>query len=143
MLILAYKIKLTTKILIIYIMTIPIIVLNSYKTIQHTPVSLLKIKRSFLNSQTQIIFKIILPTTSPMIFAELRLSTTTGFVKTILAKLLISPTRIGDLITYHQSITEYPQMYTAIVSVIVMSALFLEILDRLEVILFRPEKRTA
>ena len=99
--------------------------------------------RSFLGSRTQVIFKIILPAASPVIFAGLRLGAAAGFVGAILAELLISPTGIGDLITYHQSIAEYPQMYAAIVSVIVLSALFLELLDWLEFTLFRPEGRAT
>jgi NitT/TauT family transport system permease protein len=34
-------------------------------------------------------------------------------------------------------------MYAAIASVIILSALFLELLERIEVTLFRPERRAA
>jgi NitT/TauT family transport system permease protein len=143
MLILAYGVGLATKVLVVCIMAVPVIVLNSYKAVRHTPVSLLEMGRSFQGSRRQVIFKIILPAASPVIFAGLRLGTAAGFVGAILAELLISPTGVGDLISYHQSIAEYPQMYAAIAAVIVLAALFLEILDWLEVILFRPERRAA
>ena len=61
----------------------------------------------------------------------------------ILAELLITPTGIGDLITYNRSIADYPKMYAAIVSIIVFSVLFIEALERIEVTLFRPEKRAS
>ena len=143
MLVLAYGVGLATKVLVVCIMAVPVIVLNSYKAVRHTPVSLLEMGRSFLGSRMQVVFKIILPAASPVIFAGLRLGAAAGFVGAILAELLISPTGIGDLITYHQSIAEYPQMYAAIVSVIVLSALFLELLDWLEFTLFRPEGRAT
>ena len=143
MLVLAYGVGLATKVLVVCIMAVPVIVLNSYKAVRHTPVSLLEMGHSFLGSRRQVIFKIILPAASPVIFAGLRLGTAAGFVGAILAELLISPTGIGDLITYHQSIAEYPQMYAAIVAIILLSALFLDFLDRLEVILFRPERRAV
>jgi ABC-type nitrate/sulfonate/bicarbonate transport system permease component len=143
MLVLAYGVGLTAKVVVVCIMAVPVIVLNSYKAVRHTPASLLEMSRSFLGTRQQTIFKVILPAASPVIFAGLRLGTAAGFVGAILAELLISPTGIGDLITYHQSIAEYPQMYAAIVSVIIISALFLELLDRLEVTLFRPERRAA
>ena len=143
MLVLAYGVGLTTKVLVVCIMAVPVIVLNSYKAVRHTPPSLLEMSRSFLGTRLQAIVKVILPAASPVIFAGLRLGTAAGFVGAILAELLISPTGIGDLITYHQSIAEYPEMYAAIVSVIIISALFLELLDRLEVTLFRPERRAA
>jgi ABC-type nitrate/sulfonate/bicarbonate transport system permease component len=143
MLVLAYGVGLASKVGVVCIMAVPVIVLNSYKAVRHTPASLLEMGRSFLGSRRQLIQKVILPSASPVIFAGLRLGTAAGFVGAILAELLISPTGVGDLISYHQSIAEYPQMYAAIASVIIMSALFLAFLDRIEIILFRPEKRTA
>jgi ABC-type nitrate/sulfonate/bicarbonate transport system permease component len=143
MLVLAYGVGLAAKVAVVCIMAVPVIVLNSYKAVRHTPKSLLEMSHSFQGTRMQTIFKIILPAASPVIFAGLRLGTAAGFVGAILAELLISPTGIGDLITYHQSIAEYPEMYAAIVSVIILSAIFLEILDRLELTLFRPERRTA
>ena len=78
-----------------------------------------------------------------MIFAGLRLGCGRAFIGVILAELLITPTGIGDLISYNQSIAEYPKMYAAILSIIVFSVLFIELLERIESQLFRPEKRTA
>ena len=51
--------------------------------------------------------KIILPDASPVIFAGLRLGISAGFIGVILAELLITPTGIGDLITYHRSVANY------------------------------------
>jgi NitT/TauT family transport system permease protein len=141
MLVLAYGVGLGTKVLVVCIMAVPVIVLNSYKAVRHAPASLLEMGQSFLGSRRQVITKIILPAASPVIFAGLRLGTAAGFVGAILAELLISPTGVGDLITYHQSVGEYPQMYAAIVSVIAMSAMFLAALERIEVTFFRPERR--
>jgi NitT/TauT family transport system permease protein len=97
--------------------------------------------RSFLASRAQLIGKIILPAAAPMIFAGLRLGCAGGFIGVILAELLITPTGIGDIITYNQSIAEYPKMYAAIFAIIAFSVLFIEVLERVEVTLFRPEKR--
>jgi NitT/TauT family transport system permease protein len=60
----------------------------------------------------------------------------------ILAELLITPTGIGDLISYNQSVAEYPSMYAAIVSIIIASVLFIEGIEFVEKTVFRPEKRT-
>jgi NitT/TauT family transport system permease protein len=143
MLVLAYGVGLAAKVSVVVIMAVPVIVLNSYKAVRHTSKSLLEMAHSFLATRRQTIFKVILPAASPVIFAGLRLGTAAGFVGAVLAELLISPTGIGDLITFHQSIAEYPEMYAAIVSVIMLSALFLEFLDRMELLLFRPERRAA
>jgi ABC-type nitrate/sulfonate/bicarbonate transport system permease component len=140
---LAYGIGLTAKVLTVSIMAMPVIVLNSLNAVRHTPSSLLEMGRAFLGSRRQLIVKIILPAASPMIFAGLRLGCAAGFIGAVLAELLITPTGIGDLITYNQSIAEYAKMYAAIVSIIAFAVLFIELLERVEVTFFRPDKRGA
>lgn len=137
----AYGIGLTAKTLVVCIMAMPVIVLNSFAAVRHTPVSLIEMGRSFLGSRGQVIGRIILPAASPVIFAGLRLGCAAGFIGAILAELLITPTGVGDLITYNRSIADYPKMYAAILSIIVFSVLFIEALERIEVTLFRPDKR--
>lgn len=141
LLVLAYGVGLTTKVVTVCIMAMPVVVLNSFKAIRHAPASLIEMGESFLGSREQVIGKIILPAASPVIFAGLRLGLASGFIGVILAELLVSPTGIGDLITYHQSIAEYPKMFAAIAVVILLSVLFIEALERIEIMLFRPEKR--
>ena len=136
----AYGIGLAAKTLVVCIMAMPVIVLNSLAAVRHTPISLVEMGRSFLASRRQVITKVILPSASPVIFAGLRLGCAAGFIGAILAELLITPTGIGDLITFNRSKARYPEMYAAILSIIVFSVLFIEALERAEV-MFRPEKR--
>jgi NitT/TauT family transport system permease protein len=118
-------------------------VLNSFKAVRHTPASLLEMGRCFLGSRRQLIAKIILPSAAPVIFAGLRLGTAAGFVGAVLAELLVTPTGVGDIITYNQSIADYPKMYAAIAAVILVSVLFIELLGWVEQRFFRPERRRA
>ncbi|MGH7313712.1 MAG: ABC transporter permease, partial [Candidatus Rokuibacteriota bacterium] len=143
LLVLAYGVGLTTKVLTVCILAIPAIVLNSFKAIRHAPASLVEMAQAFLGSRRQLIAKIILPAASPVIFAGLRLGLAAGFIGIILAELLISPTGIGDLITYHQSIAEYPKMFAAIGAVILLSVLFIEVMERIETAFFRPDTRAV
>jgi NitT/TauT family transport system permease protein len=128
----AYGIGLTSKVLTVCIMAMPVIALNSLNAVRHTPASLLEMGRSFEASRWQLIGKIILPSASPMIFAGLRLGCAAGFIGVILAELLITPTGIGDIITYNQSIAEYAKMYAAIAFIIVFSVLFIESIEWIE-----------
>jgi NitT/TauT family transport system permease protein len=139
----AYGIGLTSKVLTVCIMAMPVIVLNAFNAVRHTPRSLIEMGQAFLGSRWQLIASIILPAASPVIFAGLRLGAAAGFIGAILAELLITPTGIGDIITYGQSIADYPAMYAAIAAVILFSVLFIELLEWLEVRLFRPDKRAA
>jgi NitT/TauT family transport system permease protein len=136
-----YGIGLVAKTMSVCLLALPVIVLNSYKAVRHVSPSLIAMSRSFLATRQQQIAKIVLPDAAPLIFAGLRLGVSAGFIGVILAELLITPTGIGDLITFHRSTASYPEMYASIASIVVFSALTLTVLQWVEVRLFRPEKR--
>ncbi|MFT6105000.1 MAG: NitT/TauT family transport system permease protein [Paracoccaceae bacterium] len=143
LLVLAYGIGLTSKVIVVCIMAMPVIVLNSANAVRHTPQSLKEMGQAFQGTRWQIIKQIILPAASPVIFSGLRLGASAGFIGAILAELYITPTGIGDLITYNQSIADYAAMYAAIFTIIVLAVAFLDILEKAEFILFRPDKRVV
>jgi ABC-type nitrate/sulfonate/bicarbonate transport system permease component len=134
-----YGIGLTAKTVAVILLALPVIALNAYKAVRNVNPSLVAMCRSFLGSRRQEIAKVVLPDASPVIFAGLRLGVGAGFVGVVLAELLITPTGIGDLITYHRSVADYAHMYAVIASIIVFSALVLNGLQRVERRLFRPE----
>jgi len=136
-----YGIGLTSKVLAVCVLALPVIVLNAYKAVRNVNPSLIAMSRSFLGSRWQEITRIVLPDASPMIFAGLRLGIAAGFIGIVLAELLITPTGIGDLITYNRSVAKYPEMYATIASIIVFAAVVVGLLLRLETALFRPERR--
>ncbi|WP_209021231.1 ABC transporter permease [Paracoccus ravus] len=136
-----YGIGLTAKTLAVIMLALPVIVLNSYKAVRHVNPSLVDMCRSFQGSRRQQIFKIIIPDASPVLFAGLRLGVAAGFIGVMLAELLITPTGIGDLITYHRSVANYAHMYAAVASIIAVSTLTLAGLQWFETNILRPEKR--
>jgi ABC-type nitrate/sulfonate/bicarbonate transport system permease component len=136
-----YGIGLTSKVLAVVVLAAPVIVMNSYKGIRNTNPSLIEMCRAFLGTRRQEVIKIILPHAAALIFAGLRLGLAMGFIGIVIAELLITPTGIGDLITYHSSVADYPEMFAAIVSIIMLAALTIHALERLERKLFPPEIR--
>ncbi|MEK6216036.1 MAG: ABC transporter permease subunit, partial [Boseongicola sp.] len=88
-----------------------------------------------------VILKIIIPAASPVIFAGLRLGVSAGFIGAILSELKITPTGVGDIITFSRSIADYPSMYAAIFSIIVLAVLFLNLLEKIESVLFKGNER--
>jgi NitT/TauT family transport system permease protein len=138
-----YGIGLVAKVLAVVILAAPVIVMNSYKGIRNTNPSLIQMCRAFLGTRRQEVMKIILPHAAALIFAGLRLGLAMGFIGIVIAELLITPTGIGDLITYHSSVAEYPEMFAAIASIIVFAALTIQLLERLERKLFPAEIRGA
>jgi ABC-type nitrate/sulfonate/bicarbonate transport system permease component len=138
-----YGIGVTSKTLAVMMLALPVIALNGYKAVANASPSLVAMCRSFQGTRRQQILKIIIPDASPVIFAGLRLGVAAGFIGVVLAELLITPTGIGDLITYHRSIANYAEMYATIASIILLSAFTLAALELFETRVLRPEKGGA
>jgi ABC-type nitrate/sulfonate/bicarbonate transport system permease component len=136
-----YGIGFTAKVFAVVLLSAPVIVLNSYRGIANTPRSLLEMSNSFLAGRWQQIWKVIIPAGSGLIFAGLRLGLAQGFTGAILAELIITPTGVGDLITFYRSTADYPQMFAAILSIILVASVSVTLLQNLEQRLFRPELR--
>jgi NitT/TauT family transport system permease protein len=137
-----YGIGFAAKVFAVVLLSTPVIVLNSYRGIRNTPVSLVEMSEAFLASRWQRIWKVVLPSASGLIFAGLRLGLAQGFTGAVLAELLITPTGVGDLITFYRSQAEYDHMYAAILSIILFASVSITLLQRLELRLFRPELRS-
>ena len=131
-----YGIGLTSKVLAVTLLAAPVIVMNSYKGIRNTHPSLLQMCRSFQGTRRQEVVKIILPHAAALIFTGLRLGLAMGFIGIVIAELLITPTGIGDLITYHGSVADYAKMFAAIASIVAVAAISLHLLQLLERRLF-------
>ena len=131
-----YGIGLTSKVLAVVFLAAPVIVMNSYKGIRNTHPSLIQMCRSFQGTRGQAIVKVVLPAASGLMFAGLRLGLAMGFVGVVVAELLITPTGVGDLITYHGSVADYPEMFATIASVVLIAAGSVGALARLERRLF-------
>ncbi|HXG49946.1 MAG TPA: ABC transporter permease subunit [candidate division Zixibacteria bacterium] len=136
-----YGIGLTSKVLAVVVLAAPVVVMNSYKGIRNTNPSLIQMCRAFLGTPRQELVKIILPHAAALIFAGLRLGLAMGFIGIVIAELLITPTGIGDLISYHSSVADYPKMFAAIASIVALAAISIYLLERLERRLFPPEIR--
>ena len=138
-----YGIGLTSKVLAVVVLAAPVIVMNSYKGIRNTNPSLTQMCRAFLGTRTQVVVKVILPHAAAMIFTGLRLGLAMGFIGVVIAELLITPTGIGDLISYHSSVADFPEMFAAVASIVLLAAVTIHVLERLERRLFPPEVRES
>ncbi len=136
-----YGIGLTSKVLAVIFLAMPVITINSYRAVRNVPRSLIDMSRAFMATRRQRITRIILPAASPMMFAGIRLGVAEGFSGIVLAELLITPTGIGDLITFHRSVANFGHMYATIASIVAVAVITVSLLYRLELTLFRPEKR--
>jgi NitT/TauT family transport system permease protein len=138
-----YGIGLGAKVVAVVIMAAPIVVLNAYSGIRNVNANLLEMGSAFMATRAQKIFKIILPAASGLIFAGFRLGLAQGLTGAVLAELLITPTGVGDLITYSRSIADYPAMFASVFSIIVFASVAVTLLQRLETRIFRPDQRAS
>lgn len=136
-----YGIGLASKVLAVVLLSLPVIAMNSYKAVRNVPPSLVDMCRSYMGTRRQQVLQIILPAASPMMFAGLRLGVAEGFSGVVLAELLITPTGIGDLITFHRSVANFAHMYATILSIVVVAIVTVSLLQWVEARLFRPERR--
>ena len=140
-LVMVYGIGLTSKVFVVCIMAMPVIVLNTASAVRNTPASIKEMAKSFMAGDRDVLLKIILPAASPIIFSGLRLGVSAGFIGAILSELKITPTGVGDIITFSRSIADYASMYAAIFSIILLAVLFLNLLEKLENYLFEGNNR--
>ena len=138
-----YGIGLTSKVIAVVMLAMPVIAINSYKAVRNVSPSMVSMCHSFMGSRRQQIIQIILPASSSMMFAGLRLGIAEGFSGAVLAELLITPTGIGDLITYHRSVANFAHMYATIASIVIFAIVTVGSLQWVENILFRPETRSS
>lgn len=136
-----YGIGVTSKVVAVVIMAAPIVVLNAYTGIRNVNATLVEMSRSFMATRTQQIVKVILPAASGLIFAGFRLGLAQGLTGAVIAELLITPTGVGDLITYNRSIADYPAMFAAVFSIIVFASVGVTLLQKLEFRYFRPDQK--
>lgn len=127
-----YGLGFTAKMMAVFILSAPGITLNSYQGVRNVNVSLIQMSQAFLATRRQQIIKVIIPAASNMIVASLRMGLGAAFVGIILAELLITPTGLGDLITYYQCIGDYANMYATICSLIIVSAASISLLKWVE-----------
>lgn len=140
-LVMVYGIGLTSKVFVVCIMAMPVIVLNTASAVRNTPSSIREMAKSFMASDRDVLTKIIIPAASPIIFSGLRLGVSAGFIGAILAELKITPTGVGDIISFSRSIADYPSMYAAIFSIILLAVIFLNLLEKLENYMFEGNNR--
>jgi NitT/TauT family transport system permease protein len=138
-----YGVGVAAKVFAVVIMAAPIIVLNAYTGIRNVNKSIVEMSRSFLATRSQMVFKVILPAASGLIFAGFRLGLAQGLTGAVLAELMITPTGIGDLITYNRSVADYPRMFAAVFSIIIFASVAVTLLQKAEVRFFRPDQRRS
>lgn len=105
MFILLFGIGLTSKALVIFLGALIACIVNSYTGIRQTQESHLWVGEVFGASQSQKLFKIAVPTATPMIFTGLRVALGTSWTALVAAELLASTSGLGYMIQQARAIS--------------------------------------
>lgn len=82
------------------LISVIITIINIYQGFIETDVTKLKLLKSFKATKTQIYFKLILPSTFPVIISTLKINISMSLVGVIMGEFLVSKEGIGYLIMY-------------------------------------------
>lgn len=108
------------------------IVLQTRVGLLGVPAVLVNVGRSFHLSHGQLLWKIVFPAAVPSVFTGLRLGLIYGLVNIIGIEFLIDFGGLGRVVSQMYFQYRIPAMYAAIVLIVVVSLLFLWLLERVE-----------
>jgi len=108
------------------------IVLNTYNGLRGVPKVLPNVARSFGMPEPQIFWKVLLPAALPLIFTGVRLALIYTMINVVAMEFLISLGGLGFLVGDLYDRYELPEMYAAVLFVILASILFFSGINRLE-----------
>lgn len=124
------------KVAIVFLFSVFQILYSTIAGIKQTRREHLKVARAFRASTLQTVWKVILPSAVPTIFAALRVSASVGLVGALFAEMLSSKEGLGNLITRSTASLDTAETFALIVLVTVLAVAMIAALDLLERLLF-------
>lgn len=124
------------KVAIVFLFSVFQVLYSTIAGIKQTRSEHLKVARAFRASTLQTVWKVILPSAVPTIFAALRVSASVGLVGALFAEMLSSKEGLGNLITRSTASLDTAETFALIVLVTVLAVSMIAALDLLERVLF-------
>jgi len=130
--ILSFGINVLSSAVIVFAFSAPFVALNAYGGVRDVRPRLAEMACAFGASRLQLFARIVLPSALPMILAGVRYGLSRAFVGLIIAELLLSPFGLGRLIMTARSMFEHDRMFATVLWTLLLAALALAGLARLE-----------
>lgn len=124
------------KVAIVFLFSVFQILYSTIAGIKQTRREHLKVARAFRASTLQTVWKVILPSAVPTLFAALRVSASVGLVGALFAEMLSSKEGLGNLITRSTASLDTAETFALIGLVTVLAVAMIAALDLLERLLF-------
>ena len=130
--IVAFGIGPTSKIVVIFLVSVFIILVNTEVGVLSTPPELIEAARSFGASRMQIFRKVLLPAALPFIIAGLRLGMARGLVGVVVAELFGAKAGLGFLILASAQVFDTASLFVGVLVLAVGGYLGVELLKLVE-----------
>lgn len=137
LLILWLGIGLLNKIFVVFLFTVFLIVFNTITGVKATLPNHIKVARVFEASYPQLVFKVIIPSAIPSIFAGLRVASATGLVGALFAEMIASREGLGYLLNLATQFYDTGQLFAIIIVVTALSVLIIGLINIIERIFLR------
>ncbi|HET9149110.1 MAG TPA: ABC transporter permease subunit [Alphaproteobacteria bacterium] len=108
------------------------IVLKTREGLASVPAVLVRVGRSFKLSERQLLWKVMFPAAVPAIFTGIRLSMIYTLIVVVALEFLLSLGGLGGMVGDMYDRYDIPATYAAIVFVLVLSAVYFRILERIQ-----------
>jgi ABC-type nitrate/sulfonate/bicarbonate transport system permease component len=132
-----FGLGLTARVSVIFCYAFTLVTVNSFAGIRGVDAGLIDMGRSFGLTGRRLFWKIILPAALPLIVAGLRLGAARAFVGMVAADTVLVLVGIGELIAFYNTTFRFPQMYAAILAVVLLAVAMVELLAYLQRRMFR------
>jgi len=137
LLIVWFGIGFQSKVMMVFLFCMFTVLFNTVSGAKQTKVEHLKVAKVFKATRTQIVFKVMIPSALPGIFAGLRVTAATAITGVIFAEMTASKGGAGYLLSEAQAVLNTPKLYLVVIIVTLLSVLFVSIVNLVERIICR------
>lgn len=130
--ILWFGVGLFSKIVIIFILSVFLVVINTFTGVRNLSQSVFDVGRAFSASERQIFWKIVLPAALPFIMTGLRLAVGRAILAMIVAEFFTAISGLGGMIVKYANFFQTPKLFVPIIVVSLMGVCAVEIVKRVE-----------
>ncbi len=134
LLIVWFGIGFQSKVVMVFLFCMFTVLFNTVSGAKQTKAEHLKVAKVFEANHAQIIFKILLPSALPSIFAGLRVTAATAITGVLFAEMVASRGGAGFLLSEAQQVLNTPELFLIIIIVTILSVLFVTFINFIEYI---------
>ncbi len=109
-----------------------VIVVNVYTGVRETPVSLVEMARSFGATEPQIMRRIVLPYSIPLMLTGIRMGLARGVNGVILGEMLIAVVGVGGMLMFYGGAFRIPELWAMVILVVTFSLILNGVMSYIE-----------